>query len=309
MQWVIYRVTREPGNHGMSIRLEMIQVARLAPKVLGESGELVVQFLKNARAKEGGFQDRSGLPDLYYTVFGVDGLLSLGVECDEADWLPFVTSHGIGENLDFVHLCCLIRCLSAASHLKGNQEDLLCHLNRFRSEDGGFHPEPGSAHGTAYGAFLGVGAMQDLGVELNTVQSDIQHSLDGLKTADGAWGNDRQQRVGATNATAAVMTTLRQWGRQIPSEASDWLIQRIHPMGGFMATPTAPIPDLLSTATALHALAGVERDLSEDQRERCLDFIDTLWTNEGAFHGHWHEDELDTEYTFYGLLALGHLNA
>ena len=54
-----------------------------------------------------------------------------------------------------------------------------------------------------------------------------------------------------------------------------------------MATPTAPIPDLLSTATALHALAGAERDLSEDQRERCLDFIDTLWTNEGAFHGHW----------------------
>ena len=24
--------------------------------------------------------------------------------------------------------------------------------------------------------------------------------------------------------------------------------------------------------------------------------------------GHWHEDELDTEYTFYGLLALGHLS-
>ena len=140
----------------MSIRLEMIQVARLAPKALGESADLVVQFLKQARAREGGFQDRSGLADLYYTVFGVDGLLSLGVECDEADWLPFVLSHGLGEKLDFVHLCCLIRCLSAASQLKGNQEALLCHLNRFRSEDGGFHPEPGSAHGTAYGAFLGV---------------------------------------------------------------------------------------------------------------------------------------------------------
>lgn len=293
----------------MSIRLEMIQVARLAPKALGESVDLVVQFLKNARAKEGGFQDRSGLADLYYTVFGLDGLLSLGVECDEADWLPFVTSHGLGENLDFVHLCCLIRCLSAASHLKGEREKLLNQLNRFRSEDGGFHPDPGAAYGTAYGAFLGVGAMQDLGVDLGSVQSDIQRSLDGLKTADGAWGNDRQQRIGATNATAAVMTTLRQWGGQPSLDASDWLIQRIHPMGGFMATPTAPIPDLLSTATALHALAGVERDLSEDQRERCLDFIDTLWTNEGAFHGHWHEDELDTEYTFYGLLALGHLNA
>lgn len=298
-----------PKIHGMSIRLEMIQVARLAPKALGESADLVAQFLKHARAKGGGFQDRSGSPDLYYTVFGLDGLLSLGVECDESDWLPFVTSHGTGEDLDFVHLCCLIRCLSAAQNLRGVREDLLSQLNRFRSQDGGFNPEPNAPYGTAYGAFLGVGAMQDLGVDLNHVQSDLQSSLDGLKTSDGAWGNDRQQKVGATNATAAVMTTLRQWGGPVPSGAADWLINRIHPMGGFMATPTAPIPDLLSTATALHALAGVERGVNEEQRERCLDFIDTLWTNEGAFHGHWHEDELDTEYTFYGLLALGHLNA
>jgi len=42
-------------------------------------------------------------------------------------------------------------------------------------------------------------------------------------------------------------------------------------------------------------------------REPCLDFIDTLWSNEGGFHGHWHDDLLDVEYTFYGLLALGHL--
>ena len=293
----------------MSIRLEMIQVARLAPKVLGESADLIEQFLKNARAEGGGFQDRSGLPDLYYTVFGVDGLLSLGVECDPVDWLPFVTSHGAGEELDFVHLCCLIRCLSAAQQVKELRGDLWRHLNRFRSQDGGFNPEPDAPYGTAYGAFLGIGAMQDLGMDLNQVQSDIQFSLNALQTSDGAWGNDRQQRVGATNATAAVMTTIRQWGGAVRSEAADWLVQRIHPMGGFMATPTAPIPDLLSTATALHALAGAERALNEEHRERCLDFIDSLWTNQGAFHGHWHEDVLDTEYTFYGLLALGHLNA
>ncbi len=71
--------------------------------------------------------------------------------------------------------------------------------------------------------------------------------------------------------------------------------------------PKAPIPDLLSTATALHALAGLERDLSP-VRESCLDFIDTLWSNEGGFHGHWSDDALDCEYTYYGLLALGHLS-
>ena len=74
-------------------------------------------------------------------------------------------------------------------------------------------------------------------------------------------------------------------------------------MIGVRCTPAA----LLSTATALHALACMERPLSEDQRERCLDFVDTLWTAEGGFHGHWADDALDPEYTFYGLLALGHL--
>ena len=42
-------------------------------------------------------------------------------------------------------------------------------------------------------------------------------------------------------------------------------------------------------------------------RDRCLDFIDTLWTGR-AFCGHWQDDEVDCEYAFYALLALGHLS-
>jgi len=57
----------------------------------------------------------------------------------------------------------------------------------------------------------------------------------------------------------------------------------------------------------LHALAGLQVSFA-GVKEKCLDFIDTLWTNEGAFHGQWADDHLDCEYTFYGLLALGHLS-
>ena len=71
--------------------------------------------------------------------------------------------------------------------------------------------------------------------------------------------------------------------------------------------PGAPIPDLLSTATALHALAGLQCPC-DGLREPCLDFIDSLWTNAGAFHGHWQDEGLDVEYTYYALLALGHLS-
>jgi hypothetical protein len=84
-----------------------------------------------------------------------------------------------------------------------------------------------------------------------------------------------------------------------------WLFDRCRD-GGFFATPDAPIPDLLSTATALHALSSLHAPLDR-VRDACLDFIDSLWTSEGAFYGTWADDVLDCEYTYYGLLALGHL--
>ena len=113
-----------------------------------------------------------------------------------------------------------------------------------------------------------------------------------LETSDGAWTNERGVKVGATNATAAAVTLLRQLSMPVAPSVGDWLLARGHVDGGFLAAPAAPLPDLLSTATALHALAGLERDFAP-LKERCLDFIDTLWTNEGGFHGHWGDDTLD----------------
>ena len=74
-----------------------------------------------------------------------------------------------------------------------------------------------------------------------------------------------------------------------------------------MAGDSVPIPDLLSTATALHALAGSDVSF-EHLKEPTLDFLDSLWSSKGGFYGNWSEDVLDCEYTYYGLLALGHLS-
>jgi hypothetical protein len=65
---------------------------------------------------------------------------------------------------------------------------------------------------------------------------------------------------------------------------------------------------LLTTAVALHALDSLEIPYLH-LKENCLDFIDTLWSAAGGFHGNWTDDHLDCEYTYYGLLALGHLSA
>jgi prenyltransferase beta subunit len=109
-----------------------------------------------------------------------------------------------------------------------------------------------------------------------------------------------------TTSTAAAVMLHRHLGGMAEAEQGRWISQRCHPQGGFRATPDAPIPDLLSTATALHALSAMHVPI-DSIRESCLDFVDTLWTNRGGFHGNWADDELDCEYTYYGLLALGHL--
>ena len=114
--------------------------------------------------------------------------------------------------------------------------------------------------------------------------------------------------MGATNATAGAVTLIRHLGFPVNQNVGAWLLAQAHPQGGFLAVPGAPMPDLLSTATALHALAAMDFRLPSEIHERCLDFLESLWDARGGFHGNWSDDFLDPEYTFYGLLALGHLS-
>jgi len=113
--------------------------------------------------------------------------------------------------------------------------------------------------------------------------------------------------AGSTPATAAAAVVLRQLGQIVPDELGRWLLARQDGSGGFLAAPGAPLADLLSTATALHALACLGAPM-EGGRDACLDFIDSLWTGRGGFRGHLADTASDCEYTFYGLLALGCLS-
>ena len=294
----------------MSLRLQMLQIARVAQKALGDSAGLVREFLLRQITPEGGGADRAGRADLYYTIFVLAGLEALQAEIPKARMEPFVSSFGDGAGLDFVHLGALARC-RVAMGLETQRHDvpdaILARLEAFRTSDGGYDVTPGAPNGNAYGCFVALGAYQDLGAKLPEPLRMVQ-CLKFLETPDGAWGNVRGMRQGTVPATAAAITLLHQLGMPISAAAGDWLLAQIHSDGGWLAMPGSPLPDLLSTATALHALACLDRPLPEVLREKCLDFVDTLWSAEGGFHGHWADDALDAEYTFYGLLALGHLS-
>jgi prenyltransferase beta subunit len=224
----------------------------------------------------------------------------------------FVGSFGSGETLDLVHLSCLARLRSRLrSPLARSASDaetrrrIFEGIERHRSRDGGYADRPDAERGTAYAAFLAVAALEDLEAPLEN-RDGIARSLLAVRTSDGGFGNLPGARAGSTTATAAATTVLRHLDRALDAAAGTWLLAQCGPTGGFKAVASAPVPDLLSTATALHALRGMGVPI-DGIREACLDFVESLWTPEGGFHGVWGDDTPDCEYTYYGLLALGNL--
>ena len=285
----------------------MLQVARLSPKLLGDSRGLVESFIRSQINSDGAFRNRAGESDLYYTVFGLEALVALRTEPPVDDVARYLRTLGDGRGLDFVHLACLARCWAGVtrSTTAAFAEAILSRIEGFRTLDGGYNQSNGASHGTSYAAFLAMGAYQDFGQNLPDPDG-LLASLYHLRAKDGSFANVPGAAAGVTTATAAAVTLMRQLDRDPDPALIEWLLSRCLPAGGFFALPGAPIPDLLSTATALHALAGLHVPLS-GLREPCLDFIDSLWTNRGGFYGHWSDDAIDTEYTYYALLSLGHL--
>jgi hypothetical protein len=296
--------------------------------LLDDSTPLVREFFLRQFNSDGAASNRGGKPDLYYAIFALAGAQALDAVPPLEATKRWLDSFGEGEGLDFVHLGALARCRAAVSPKQpATDRDfaLLRRIESFRQPDGGYDAQPvarsqidnrqsaientptPTSHGTAYGAFVALGAYQDLG-QTPPRPLDLIRSLKLLETPDGAWSNQPGATVGSLNATAGAVTLIRHLGFPVSQDVGDWLLAQAHSQGGFKAAPKAPLPDLLSTATALHALSAMDRRIPSAIHEGCLDFIDTLWSAEGGFHGHWGDDFLDPEYTFYGLLALGHLS-
>ena len=286
----------------------MLQVARLAPRSLGESAALVAGFLRGSVNADGGFRDRAGDSDLYYTVFGLEGLVAVSEPLPDAA-APYLERFGDGGGLDFVHLTCLARAWATLCRNGAPVElrdPLAARIEAFRTADGGFNVSPGAAEGSAYACFLAIGALQDLRQPIANGEG-ILECLKEVRAGDGGYANHRGAGEGSTPATAAAVLVQRHLDHTPDDRAAAWLLARAHADGGFLAAPRAPLPDLLSTATALHALSAMHVETG-GLRERCLDFVDSLWTSTGGFYGTWADDVLDCEYTYYGLLALGHLS-
>ena len=299
----------------MTIRQDMLRATSQAKCLLNDSTELVINFINKQICQDGGFNSRSGQSDLYYTVFGIEVLMALEAKLSSESISNYLKQFADGASLDLVHLSCLSRCWADITQFRNKEINpdtrtgIASHLENYRSSDGGYSNSPKAGHGTAYGCFLALGAYQDLNIEM-TNRSALVECIKSLRTKDGAYSNEQDSQVGSSPATAAALTLQHYLDMPIDEYAAQWLLSQFDTNGGFLANPAlrqVGLPDLLSTATALHALALAGISVNHI-KEKCLDFLDSLWSSDGGFCGSWADQTLDCEYTYYGLLALGHLS-
>jgi hypothetical protein len=291
----------------MGIRGDMLSAARKAPARLGpDAAARVAAFLRGAACPDGGYSDRAGRSDLYYTGFAVEGLLALGEEPAWDALAAYLDRFGGGEGLDLAHLASLVRAWAAFPPGRidpSTRLGLLRRIESFRTADGGYAMEPGLPKGSVYGAFVALGACQDLGVAMRD-RDRLAKGLLACAAKNGGFANEPGMADGVTTVSAAAAVLFRELGAPVPAGLDGWLLARHHADGGFSAAPGVPVPDLLSTATALRALGALGVSL-DPLREPCLDFVDALWDARGAFAGSPGDRTVDVEHTWYGLLVIG----
>jgi prenyltransferase beta subunit len=267
----------------------------------------IAAFARSCRAPGGGFRGRSPEPDLYYSLFGLECLAVLDGGAGASGDQAFCQRFGAGDGLDLVHLASLVRCralLAGGSLPETEARALAVQVACFRAEDGGYRLARGAGESAVYAAFLAAAALGDLGADVPDADA-VARAVERRAAPDGGYAGGTAAKAGTTTVTAAAVVLLRQLNQTVRPETVRWLKAQ-HAGGGFRAAPGAPVPDLLSTASALFALAAAGEPLA-DLRGAGRTFVESLWQDDGGFAGSAADPVADVEYTFYALLALGAL--
>jgi len=260
------------------------KILRRSLKVLdADSIESIKQFVKSKQTDSGGFADRAGKSDLYYTLFGYFIAEALGMK----DAFPTIGKYVEEEtehNKTGVHLHCSA---ILSSRLGINKYPPEYFRKRIRSTI-----NQQKSNQPAYNAFLSLMTCYYI------------RDYTGLYLISRQLETTRNDNSLPCPVMAAVLVMKKSFNKPLDDLKKE-LLSFVQDNGGFKATRTAPIPDLLSTAVALYALKFAGQDLRKI-KPGCLNYIDSLFV-EGGFGGNSIDTEPDIEYTFYGLLALGSL--
>ena len=299
---------------------------RLRPRVsewLGTRAERHRQFLLRAFRPEGGFAGRSGLPNPYYTLFGLRAFFLLGEIPPEVvrGSASFLRTRDFGQLSPADQFATFFSQSLLPLQVVGKTE-LFALLNNLRRDDGGFALIPEQAEGSVYATFLALESLSMLGVhwgdtnqpgnlgewekvKLLPGREQIVNFLLGRQRGDGGFAEVGSIPFGGTSPTAAALAALRLLGfedSRVIGRACDFLRALQSPEGGFRAASAVPVPDLLSTAVALLVLMD-RQAVRGDALDNVRRFVEACEKPAGGFASHPADEQPDVEYAFYGLLV------
>jgi len=236
----------------------------------------------NFRNNNGGFCDRAGNSDLYYSLFGMFVGNALQINNTNENLRKYLQSAGIVKNMDGVNAYCLSIISSVSGYVDKKTEEIKQQIKK-RLLENLQHPD--------YNLFLGI-----LSLFYQRKYFTILKILRKIKI------DPKEKWPCPVIAANAVVI-------KASGKASNDLEKRIMEFyrgdGSFGALKNSPLGDLLSTAVALFALKFIGADIRSIKPD-CLSFVDSLYMD-GSFAATSFDSETDIEYTFYGMLALGSL--
>jgi hypothetical protein len=250
-------------------------LARSVKMLDDQTIEEIRSFIKGQQASDGGFKDRGGKCDLYYSLFGCYVAEALGIDEIRPSLKVYLKSVIEKDNLSGIYLKCavilyikLFETTILPSALRRNEKlaaqysDFINLLAYYYSED--------------YASlFL------------------VSQKLKKIKPDEG---------MPCSVLSAGLI--LQHINSKHKEEPWKWM-KGYYKKGSFSAFSKTANGDLLSTGVALYALRFVNSDLCLIKPES-LSYIDSLYSD-GGFCATALDPGTDAEYTFYGLLGLGSL--
>ncbi len=274
------------------------------------------EFLAAGQNPDGGFSGREGPSDLYYTGFALRGL-ALSAGLSEGIAARAVEFHrgrleAPSTSVDFLSLVFSAVLLEAAAGVDVFQladlerkKAVADATARFRRADGGYAKTERSGQCSTYHTFLVATCLELVGAPLPEPPK-IERMIRLRRRPDGGFVELDGLDHSGTNPTAAAIGLLRlleAMDEPTRKAGVSFLAGMQNAEGGWRANTRIPAADLLSTFTALVALADLDA-LPAVDTAAARRYVESLALPGGGFRGGAWDDRADFEYTFYGLGVL-----
>jgi prenyltransferase beta subunit len=237
--------------------------------------EEIKSYIISQQTISGGFADRGGKPDLYYSLFGCFIAEALEINEIKPALKNYLKNIINSQELSGINLRC-----AEILHIKlfGNST-LPSKIRRHENL------------AAQYADFINL---------LAYYYSDDYVSL--FKVSRKVKNIKLRAEMPCSVMAASLILKFR---NKKKNEDSWNQMKNYYKTGSFSAFSKTVYGDLLSTGVALYSLRFADNDLSIIKPD-CLTYIDSLYS-EGGFCATAFDTKPDVEYTFYGLLGLGSL--